>query len=366
MKQESSFVKPLTGFKLQGTKKIKIKNKLKRDINDSIKSIRQKARLLKDEAAITSEFVTLNTKPITEAIHDSTKKSIDTIAKPLNLFLKKQNTIAVSKKKAKSSHDETSTLDISAEESDEGEEMEEEDYMTSSDNEEGQSKEAKSAVDNVDTGVKKTPKIAAMPYIVDQGSASSNKGKDFAAKLLPRLDDELKPYVEKFLTGNTESIDRVYGIRFNGHHWTIGNSKIEFKNKNILINDEQFPGTKGLYELLFLATPELNVITDDDYKSYKKILEITNAHRKTYSDLKPVASNRGFKYMNIIRKIFPPQAKLGTSMSALLPIYEYYDDVNELVDRLKLLYSSSVAGNDSHINEIASIIEEMKEVGVIA
>lgn len=41
-------------------------------------------------------------------------------------------------------------------------------------------------------------------------------------------------------------------------------------------------------------------------------------------------------------------------------VYEYYDDPNELVDRLILLLSSKSAGNSNHDQEINSIVEELR------
>lgn len=46
-------------------------------------------------------------------------------------------------------------------------------------------------------------------------------------------------------------------------------------------------------------------------------------------------------------------------------IYEYFDDPNELCDRLRLLVSSRMAGNTNHMQEINSIIEELHELGYI-
>lgn len=45
--------------------------------------------------------------------------------------------------------------------------------------------------------------------------------------------------------------------------------------------------------------------------------------------------------------------------------YVYWDDPNELVDRLRLLIAEQAAGNLSHTNEIHSIIEELREGGYI-
>jgi hypothetical protein len=45
--------------------------------------------------------------------------------------------------------------------------------------------------------------------------------------------------------------------------------------------------------------------------------------------------------------------------------YIYWDDPNELVDRLRLLMASKQVGNNNHQNEIMSIIEELKEADII-
>ena len=47
-------------------------------------------------------------------------------------------------------------------------------------------------------------------------------------------------------------------------------------------------------------------------------------------------------------------------------VYEYWDDPNELCERLKLLLASKSAGNTNHDQEINSIIEELKERNIIA
>lgn len=46
--------------------------------------------------------------------------------------------------------------------------------------------------------------------------------------------------------------------------------------------------------------------------------------------------------------------------------YEFYDDPNELCDRLRLLIASRAAGNSNHIQEINSIISELRELDIIA
>lgn len=46
--------------------------------------------------------------------------------------------------------------------------------------------------------------------------------------------------------------------------------------------------------------------------------------------------------------------------------YEYYDDPNEICDRLRLLISSKASGDTNHNQEINSILEELREGGYIA
>lgn len=46
-------------------------------------------------------------------------------------------------------------------------------------------------------------------------------------------------------------------------------------------------------------------------------------------------------------------------------VYEYFDDPNELCERLKLLLSSKQAGNSNHNQEINSILEELRELNLI-
>lgn len=45
--------------------------------------------------------------------------------------------------------------------------------------------------------------------------------------------------------------------------------------------------------------------------------------------------------------------------------YLYFDDPNELCERLSLLVSSHNAGNTNHMHEISSIIEELRELKLI-
>jgi len=45
--------------------------------------------------------------------------------------------------------------------------------------------------------------------------------------------------------------------------------------------------------------------------------------------------------------------------------YVHWDDPNELVDRMRLHEVSRQVGHNAHDNEMLSIIEELREAGII-
>lgn len=71
------------------------------------------------------------------------------------------------------------------------------------------------------------------------------------------------------------------------------------------------------------------------------------------------------------RRLKRTQIRTGTGLEKkFIPyaeniVYEYYDNPNELCDRLRLLVSSKSAGNSNHDQEINSIIEELRERHII-
>ena len=187
-------------------------------------------------------------------------------------------------------------------------------------------------------------------------------------ELISGLNPHLRHFVTKIQRGETENIDDVYGVKFTGKDWMIGNSLVTFDRRDIYVGEERFEATRGLFELMFAKEPDESFVTKDDMGNYKRILEISNAHRKTYSADKAIMGNKGFKYISIISKLFPPKSKKtgsGVSMDARQHVCHYYDDVNDLVDRLRLLWASTSAGHNAHTNEVNSIMSELREAHVI-
>ncbi|KAL0820923.1 hypothetical protein ABMA28_005583 [Loxostege sticticalis] len=170
-----------------------------------------------------------------------------------------------------------------------------------------------------------------------------------------------------------------YGVRNVKGKLMLGNTRVYDHDHILKIGNRSLKKTPGLKELLFKKTPNLDFITDEDLQNYKLILMETNAHKRNGDPSKPINSNKGFKYMHVIKPLFKYSRNYTSSVESLprgegIDILKevkkdtdlvYWDDPNELVERLKLLLASWAAGNTGVHNEINAIIEELNEAGII-
>lgn len=198
------------------------------------------------------------------------------------------------------------------------------------------------------------------------------EGQETLRKFLGPLSQK---YIGDVLSGNQDS-DIVYGVYFDKDEMMLGNKRFDVDNTdNILIDGVRYIGTHGIYELIFKKRPNRTVYTEDDLQKYKSILMITSAHKRDHIAQNPIQGNRGYKYKTIIAPLLSNKVKQRTGRGLFMPCnmflnnnkidYVHWDDPNELVDRLRLLEASRQAGNNAHDNEILSIIEELREAGLI-
>lgn len=180
---------------------------------------------------------------------------------------------------------------------------------------------------------------------------------------LEQYDPLPRKYIHDMLTGDPNEFDRKTGVRHDAEaeKFYIGNSQLHIDGLDVIVKNKKYKGTPGLYELLFKKNP-INY-TETDLSNYKDIVQKTNAHKRHYQHNKQVAGSRSKKY----QKIIAPLIGKGMLMEVTdNPInYIYWDDPNELVDRLRLLLASQEAGHTGHVNEINSIIEELREANII-
>ena len=191
-----------------------------------------------------------------------------------------------------------------------------------------------------------------------------------------KTDKNLEDFLNLLESDNYE-IDTKFGVRKDRGKYMIGSSPIIFADGKIFINEKEYLETPGLLELLFRKKPRENIVDVSDIKKFQEIALETNLMRK---DFKP---NRSFvtvkydgKYLKYLKPINPGAVKnsrIGKglpnfmiSRAEEIPLdYKYWDDPNELVDRLKLLVAERSAGNNNHDNEILAIVEELREAKII-
>lgn len=197
-------------------------------------------------------------------------------------------------------------------------------------------------------------------------AAHTPEGEKTLQGYLSNFPPTIRPFLENIATGNTKGLDPRFGVRISPFGTPMmGSENVLIDNDgSIHVKGEKFEITQGLAKLLFLELPTPSSYSDDELFTYKKLLELTNAHKQQYSFDKKIASSSSLKYLNIIKPLF--QAKKGGGMTTDEIRIEYFDDPNELVERLKILIGSTMAGNNAHQNEIESILEELAEIGIIS
>jgi hypothetical protein len=179
-------------------------------------------------------------------------------------------------------------------------------------------------------------------------------------------------YIEKTIsTSGRGVLDHTYGVKYDpeNNKWVMGTIPITFhENNTIVLEDMKLIGTRGLFELLFMNNPR--GYSKRDLHHYKEILVKSGAHLNIRRRVK---SNSGFKYKKIIKKLFSKKTGGGRGGHRSMMIedrkepvrFVYWDDPNEMCNRLRTLIMSKEGGHTGHDMEIISIIEELREKGYI-
>lgn len=142
----------------------------------------------------------------------------------------------------------------------------------------------------------------------------------------------------------------------------FGKYPIEFTDSHIIYKKKNYENSRGVLELIFKRLPDNKLITENDRETY------TNLYLESG---KEITSSRATKYTQFLKNIYSIKYKKGKGITLLSSIdetkinYKYWDNPNELVERLQLLIASRSVGNNSHNNEIVSIIEELRESNII-
>ena len=173
-----------------------------------------------------------------------------------------------------------------------------------------------------------------------------------------------------------------------GTFFKIGETPIKIENDDIIIDDERFKGTDGLWKLITSKDiPDKTEYGAEDLRDYITIMHITKAtydknnkrvggNDKMNKLIKPfvkilekdgeeglidkIEEYFGFEYEEYEEPaLIPFTPTKGTGLK-ILP-----SDPNALIDRFDLLFSSQKAGHTGVRNEIVSILDELKRQGVL-
>ena len=163
--------------------------------------------------------------------------------------------------------------------------------------------------------------------------------------------------LKRFLT--KEGADKTFGIYDKDGKFYIGNKEVGIKDNNIIVDNEEYQGTAGLWELVVSKNPNRDIYNPIDHENYRKLLIQTNAMQSVKNPNIP-KSNKGAKWKNVVKSIWEGQKKTKGKGVTVIP-----SDPNALLERLDLLLASQAAGHTGVRNELVSICDELKRQGVI-
>ena len=205
-------------------------------------------------------------------------------------------------------------------------------------------------------------------------------------------------YLGKYLEKNPNTDTLSSGIfRVGKKIFRIGSEMLKIENDDIIINDENFKGTPGLWRLITSKNiPEKGKYKAKDLMDYINIMSITNTTRvKHNKNGKRISGND--KMNNLIKPLVIALEEGGED-NLIYEIEKHFkeetdeeetdeeetdedDDLqpstsgtglkilpsnpNALIDRFDLLFSSKKAGHTGVRNEIVSILDELKRQRVI-
>ena len=164
--------------------------------------------------------------------------------------------------------------------------------------------------------------------------------------------------LKRFLT--KEGADKTYGIYDKDGKFYIGNKEVGIEDNNIIVDNEEYQGTAGLWELVVSKDPNRDIYNPIDHENYRKLLIQTNA-RQSAKNPNRSKSNKGTKWKNVVKSIWEGHKKTkGKGVTIIIP-----EDPNALLERLDLLLASQEAGHTGVGNELISICDELKRQGVV-
>ena len=128
-----------------------------------------------------------------------------------------------------------------------------------------------------------------------------------------------------------------------------------------MVDDEEYEGTPGLWELIVSKNPNDKIYMYDDYDNYaRSMLKTSTLHRDNNPNSNYPKSSKGQKWKRILRTIWDNREEYEGAELFFLP-----KDPNALLERLDLLLASKEAGNTCVENEAVTICDKLKRQGYL-
>ena len=141
--------------------------------------------------------------------------------------------------------------------------------------------------------------------------------------------------------------------------------KLTIADNNIVVDNEKFIGTPGLWELIMADVPDPQKYDTNDLNSYKRLLLKTNVLHNGFDPNNPYPrSSSSYKWEKILSPIWKEE-KEAAKKTAGKGVVVISSDPNALLERLDLLLASQEAGHTGVRNELVSICDELKRQGVL-
>ena len=178
------------------------------------------------------------------------------------------------------------------------------------------SREITEGLKPIKEGIENLPQAIKFPPVQPLGEASGQE-KQFE-KLLEPFEEEaseeeaseeeatpenLGEIAKKYL--NKLNTDKTFGINKVGDHYFIGHTYVGISENNILVDDEEFKGTPGLWKLIMLKEPMDSDFSNEDYMNYGRITVKTNVLHQGNNPKNPYPkSSSSIKWGKILSPIW--------------------------------------------------------------
>ena len=127
--------------------------------------------------------------------------------------------------------------------------------------------------------------------------------KPFKGEDTQFIGEVAEKYLRKF-TRKDEG-DTTYGLYDRKGNFYIGDKQVTIIDDNIIVDNEEYEGTPGLWELILSKNPDDSIYKDYDYDNYARLMLRTNSlYLDNYPNSKYPKSSKGQKWKKIRRTIW--------------------------------------------------------------